>query len=334
MNRQKFSGAVVYRRKIFGDPVITVYYLRGEPIYAESFLVKRRWWEGLLSEEEAENQLFGDIFGYASKVYRDSYAEHLRKYAKEIISIAEEIIKDFGWELDIEKIEYSAEDISSMFHISLAEKQVINENESKERKIVSNLNALGFLTLYISSEDGRWNDYGFSKTLGFMKRTVDEIMQKMRETNGSFALVLPLYIIAHLDTEERKVWIATKDIYKLAFALNYLKPAENISENLLKQITFHCCKFVIWKTHGDTFSLFDGTKTQMLNLTDIMEKVDKYLKDYDRILREAQSRMPSNVPPKMKEMLLHKMVIKNPDIRDFAEEFASHFSITLDYEKS
>ncbi len=326
-----FSGVVVYRRKVFEDPVLTAYYLEGEPVYAESFLIKRRWWEGILSEEEAESHLFGDAFAYALETYGDRYVEHIKAYARETITLTEEIVRDFGWELEAEPTRYPPEEVASMFHIPYGGDSALEE-EALKREVAAELNALGFSVFYVSGS--KEDPYGFFHTIQPVKRTMDRVTRIANRYDGSVAFVLPLYAIARFDLDEGRVWVVTKDARKLVFALRYLKSAKDVPEDVLNGIAgTRCCRYVIWRTGEGTFSVFDGTRMLSLGPEEVVETVERYLSEYDRALSMALSRIPANVPPKMGKMLLHRMVVRNPDIRGFMEDFSSSFGITLDYEQ-
>ncbi len=325
-----FSGVVVYRRRVFEDPVLTVYYLRGEPVYAESFLIKRRWWEGLLSDEEAENHLFDDAFGYASERYGNRYVEHIKEYARETITLTAETVRDFGWELEAEPTEYLPEEVASMFHIPYGRNETVQE--VRERDLTSELNALGFPVFYVSGSRG--DPHGFFHTIRPVKRVMDRVTRVVEGLQGSLAFVLPLYIVARFDLEEGRAWVVTKDVRRLMFALRYLDPVKGIPENVLNEMAqIRCCRYVIWRSSEDTFSVFDGSELRTLNAEEVTETVDGYLNEYDRILSMALSRIPSNVPPKMGKMLLHQMLSRNPRIGEFLEDFSSRFGINLDHEQ-
>lgn len=327
---ENFSGVVVYRRRMFEDPVLTAYYLNGEPVYADSFLLKRQWWEGLLSEQEAESHLFGDAFEYASGRYGDRYVRHLRRYARETITLTEETVRDFGWEVEAEMTAYAPEEVASMFHVPYGGEQV-REDEGRERKMAAELNALGFPVFYISGSKG--DPYGFFHTIRAVRRLMDRVSRIVERAEGSIAFVLPLYVIARFDLKDGRAWVVTKDARRMVFALRYLKPAVGVPRDTLQQVAgTRCCRYVIWRGDEGTLSVFDGVGVSNLGAEEVAERVDGYLREYGRLIDVARSRVPFNVPPRMGKMILNQMIEQNPDIGGFVRAFASRFGINLEHE--
>ncbi len=324
----EFSGVVVYRRKVFEDPILTVYYLKGEPIYAESFVMKRRWWEGLLSEEEVERHIFGDMFRYAYETYGERYVSHLKRYAKDTVSLTEDMVRDFGWELEAEATEDPPEDMAAMFHVPY---EAGSTSEERALEIASKLNAFGFPVFYVSGSGD--DPHGFFHAVRTNREVMDKVAGIFEEIGGSIAFVLPLYIIARLDLDGGRAWVVTKDARKLALALRYLRSAEDVPDRVLNEvIDTLCCRYVVWRGEKGTFYVFDGAKTLSLGSEETVETVERYLRTYDRILNAALSSLPSGIPSKMGRMLLYEITTRHPDTEGFVGEFSRRFGVKLDYE--
>ena len=120
----KGTGILSVVRKNFQDPLLHVTFLKGVPLYAYSFLVKDRWYDGLLSREEVENNLFGNIFEYAFKNYGEKYLQHLTEYSKRVIQIALKGAAENGWQLEAEFIEEDEDTIREMVGIVRAKTEV------------------------------------------------------------------------------------------------------------------------------------------------------------------------------------------------------------------
>ncbi|MEO0215365.1 MAG: hypothetical protein ABIL12_07680 [candidate division WOR-3 bacterium] len=100
----KKTGILRVYRKMFGDPLLYVTFLKGTPVYAYSFLVKEKWYDGLLSYEEVENNLFGNLFEYAFKKHGQKYVEHLVVYSNRVIQEALTGAVENNWQLEAEFI--------------------------------------------------------------------------------------------------------------------------------------------------------------------------------------------------------------------------------------
>jgi len=98
----KRSGVLKVYRKIFGDPLLYAYFLRGVPIYASSFVVSSRWYEGLLTRQEVDDNIFGNIFRYAYEKYKKRFIEHLISYSRNAVKEVLRALADNGWEVEVE----------------------------------------------------------------------------------------------------------------------------------------------------------------------------------------------------------------------------------------
>lgn len=324
-----FSGLVVYRRKRFDDPVLSVYYVKGKPVYVDSFLIKEMWWEGLLSKEEVDNNMFGDVFGYAAKKCGRRYVEHLIRKSEDLVNCTVQIVEDFGWVVEAEPHPSTPEEVERMFHLKV---EGGGEKEGPE-DIRINLNALGFPIFYVRGHEKGDNARVFFSTVEGTKAPARWIMDRADDLEGSAMFVLPLFILGHLSLNKGGAWIVTKDIRKGVLALKYTSPLKGIPENFLRDARkARCCRYVIWNVGDGKMALYDTVRVNLMTADEVIGVVENYLQSYNRLLTEVYDRIPSHSPPRMRKMLIHQIAGRNPRIEDFTDEISSRFGIRFDHE--
>jgi hypothetical protein len=163
----KKTGVLRVSRKNFQDPLLHVTFLKGVPLYAYSFLVKDRWYEGLLSREEIENNLFGNIFEYAFKNYGEKYLQHMTEYSKNVIQKALKGAAENGWQLEAEFIEEDEDTVREMVGIIRAKSDI--------EAFAKTLTSLGAKQVYLPK---------MGKKLGYGDAELDEIYEFLTKTSG------------------------------------------------------------------------------------------------------------------------------------------------------
>jgi hypothetical protein len=163
----KKTGVLRVSRKNFQDPLLHVTFLKGVPLYAYSFLVKDRWYEGLLSREEVENNLFGNIFEYAFKNYGEKYLQHITEYSKNVIQKALKGAAENGWQLEAEFIEEDEDTVREMVGIIRAKSDI--------EAFAKTLMSLGAKQVYLPK---------MGKKLGYGDAELDEIYEFLTKTFG------------------------------------------------------------------------------------------------------------------------------------------------------
>jgi hypothetical protein len=141
--------------------------LKGVPLYAYSFLVKDRWYDGLLSREEVENNLFGNIFEYAFKNYGEKYLQHITEYSKNVIQKALKGAAENGWQLEAEFIEEDEDTVREMVGIIRAKSDI--------EAFAKTLMSLGAKQVYLPK---------MGKKLGYGDVELDEIYEFLTKTFG------------------------------------------------------------------------------------------------------------------------------------------------------
>ncbi len=164
----KKTGILRVIRKNFQDPLLHVAFLRGFPLYAYSFLVKDKWYEGLLSREEIENNLFGNIFEYAFKKYGERYLKHMAEYSKEVIQRALKGAMENGWQLETEFMEESEDTIREMVGIIKSKTEI--------EAFTKTLTSLGAKQVYLPKTEKfiGFGDADLKEVYGFIIENFDE----------------------------------------------------------------------------------------------------------------------------------------------------------------
>ncbi len=172
--KAKRTGILRVYRKMFGDPLLYVSFLKGIPVYAYSFLVKDRWYDGLLSQEEVENNLFGNLFEYAFKKYGQDYIKHMTEYSNRVIYDAITGALENNWDLDVEFVDEDEDTVRQSVGIV----SVKTEIES----FAKTLQSLGARDIYIPSLD---------KVIGYTKsEDIKEVYRFINERFGEGEMIL------------------------------------------------------------------------------------------------------------------------------------------------
>lgn len=114
---RKRSGVLKVYRKTFGDPLLYAYFLKGVPVYASSFVVREKWYEGLLSREEVDTNIFGNLFKYAYDRYGRRFVEHMVSYSRNVLKEVLRALAENGWEVEVEFLERTEEHIKESIGI-------------------------------------------------------------------------------------------------------------------------------------------------------------------------------------------------------------------------
>ncbi len=312
------NGVLVYRRRLFQDPLLTVYVFNGEPIYAESFLVKERWWEGLLSDDEVEAHVFDNLYRYAFRKNGDRYLRRLKEYTQRVIESAMRIAMDNGWELEKEFTYLPPEKIASMFSIL----------PDKDTRTYDPLN-MGFVNTYVEgSED--LND--FLKIFGPMRENVLKLVQTFGDFEGSIGFVLPLYNLVRIDLEHERVWATAEDPEAFVRSLLHFKKPFDVSvPDITEKVKDSRAMWAAWGYGKDRIILCDSEDARMLHRDDAVRVVRSY---HDR-LRRILNAIPLDkvqVPKKMVEIMIRNAMARNPDPNALVKEVEGRLRLRVSVE--
>ncbi len=320
------SGLLIMRRKIFNDPLLIAYLLNGEPIFAESFTFKSRWWEGLMGEEEYNEALeSGNPFLFAAQRYGERYRTHMNEYARKVMETALREAREYGWKLESEFHPIPSEEIEHSFGISLRV-----EPTDVTLSVARRMREMGFDIFYI---DGREDFLGFFKTISTVADPVRKVVEGLSDTAGSFAFLLPLYVLLRLDFGDVKVCTITKDVGRAIRSLRSTPvPTEVPLTSLTRIKRERCCRFVFWGSKYGEALRSDGETLHEITFDELVRSVEDYLERYEEKIRKAVELVPSTLPNRMKEMLIQEMVFQSVSPEEFEEAFASRFSMRLEDE--
>jgi len=108
------SVVVRLRRQPFDDPLLTVYFVKGRPIMANSFVVHEPWYHDLLNEKDIE-RAGGNLVAYAYQKYGDALFENLETYSRAVIERVMEEVNRNGWDFSMQQDDLREEAIKELF---------------------------------------------------------------------------------------------------------------------------------------------------------------------------------------------------------------------------
>ncbi len=191
----KKSGVLKVYRKTFGDPLLYAYFLKGVPVYASSFVVRGKWYEGLLTRKEVDDNIFGNIFRYAYDKHGKRFIEHIVKYSQNVLKEVLKSLAESGWEVEVEFLERSEEDIKESIGIT---RSTTIEGWAKS------LLSVGATAVYIPSSD---------KVIGMMrgdtlKKVYNILLSNFGDVDAIYSTPLANAFVIHKDGEPLLVFIS------------------------------------------------------------------------------------------------------------------------------
>ena len=313
------NGVLVYRRRLFQDPLLTVYVFNGEPVYAESFLVKEKWWEGLLSDDEVETYVFDNLYRYAFQKNGDRYLQRLKEYTQRVIENAIKTAMDNGWELEKEFMDIPPEKIASMFSIL----------PDKDTRTYDPLN-MGFVNTYVEgSED--LND--FLRMFGPIRENVLKLMRAFGDFEGSIGFVLPVYNLVRIDLGHERVWAIADDPETFVRSLLHFKKPFDVSvPDITEKVKESRVMWAMWGYGKDRIILCDSEDVRMLRRDEGVGIVRSYHERLRRILN-AIPLDQVQVPKKMVEIMIRNAMARNPDPNALVKEVESRLKVSVETEE-
>ncbi len=319
LNLKRKNGVLICKRKFFQDPFLIVYVFNGEPVYAESFLVKEKWWEGLLSDEEVEEHIFDNLYRYAFKKSGERYLRRLREYTYKVIEDALRMAEDYGWEMEEEFTDLSPERIAAMFSL------VPDRAKPSEDPI-----RVGFVNTYVAGAEGL-ND--FLRMLGPMRENALKVMQEFEDFEGSVGFVLPLYNLVRIDLKHDRVWAVAEETETFVRSLLHFKKPFDVSvPDISEKVKASRVKWAVWGYGKDRVILCDSEDALMLHRDEAVEVVRSYHERLRRILNSIPIERVQ-VPRGMVEMMLRNAMARNPDPDTLVKEIESSLGVSVETEE-
>ncbi len=114
IERNALSVVMHLRRQPFDDPLLTVYFVKGRPIMANSFVVHEPWYSGLLDDREVE-MAKGNLIAYAYRKYGDELFDKLEAYSRKVVEKVVEEVNRNGWDFSLRQDRLREEAIEELF---------------------------------------------------------------------------------------------------------------------------------------------------------------------------------------------------------------------------
>ncbi len=233
--KSKRSGILKVYRKVFSDPLLYAYVLKGAPVYASSFVMGEKWYEGLLTRQEVDDNLFGNIFRYAYEKYGKRFIEHMVAYSREVLKAVVLNIAENRWEVEVEFEPKSEEYIKESLGIS---------GKSTLESWARSLLAVGATSVYIPEKD---------LTVGPLKgNTLKKLYRELSERFPNSDVVY--------STPFSSVFLIHKDGKPILFSSEITvgtDEAENV-KNLMLSLEPHTFKGEIGVGESMEFPIYDG----------------------------------------------------------------------------
>ena len=112
--REGKSVVIRLRRVPFDDPLLTAYFVKGKPIMANSFVVHKPWYAGLINGEELDS-VRDNLVAYAYRKHGKALFSHLERYARTVMESVLREIKENGWDFSISVDDLREEAIKRLF---------------------------------------------------------------------------------------------------------------------------------------------------------------------------------------------------------------------------
>jgi len=153
------SVVVRLRRQPFDDPLLTVYFVKGRPIMANSFVVHEPWYHDLLNEKDIE-RAGGNLVAYAYQKYGDALFENLETYSRAVIERVMEEVNRNGWDFSMQQDDLREEAIKELFGGGKDLKLKVKEVDDT-LSILPELNSMGInLILFTDTMEKTGRGYG------------------------------------------------------------------------------------------------------------------------------------------------------------------------------
>ncbi len=302
------SGHIVVKRKIFGDPVMSVYVLEGEPIYADSVLSDVRWYSGILGSENFENDFMQNFFHVAYRKMGEGYIDLMKENAKRIIEETMRKAQEYGWELEVEGEEIPPEDILAMFL-----------PKTDDEDTVKRLETLGIKAFYSGDKE-------FEKFLRALNLDPYSVIRPLENAKGAHSVAFPSGIVARVPYGGRIVWLYTNDLERLKVVCDYIRNDEFDELDWANTEFSKSAVFAVSKLSQDRFALaeIERGKVKTVNYTDedtLFAVLENYYRQINELVSKAIARMPSNLPPRMREIEIRRLISQHPRPEDFKKAF-------------
>ena len=108
------SAVMRLRRVPFDDPLLTVYFVKGRPIMANSFVVQEPWYAGILDGKDLD-QARDNLIAHAYRKYGSRLFTLLEEYSRRVMERVIDEIKENGWDFNISVSELREEAIKRLF---------------------------------------------------------------------------------------------------------------------------------------------------------------------------------------------------------------------------
>ncbi len=332
ISRSKRSVVLHLKRQYFGDPLLTVYFVKGRPLMANSFVVKRPWYAGILSEEEVE-QAGGNLVSYAYEKLGNRLVEHLESYSKDVIDrVIKESVRN-NWHLEVHTSDLKEKTVERLF--GRGEEVVLKpEKEVGSLSVLSELSSIGITSVSFLNGGAPFTG---GEPLLHLHRQVSTL-----GITGHYILFFPYVSVIHANL--RNVGFVGEMAYgpNLSRAVSLVQDEAGVLPEFLKEYPWPTTGKGIWGRPLALYTRYMGKgvfvvfrsksggvypcKLEMGTPEEVISEVvgmrDRVLSLVEEVLEKVKDR-----PKSILRVEVTKYVRSHPHPKDLLRELRIHFGI-------
>ncbi len=181
------------KRVPFDDPLLTIYFVKGKPIMANSFVVHEPWYVGLIDGDELDDAR-DNLVAYAYRKYGDKLFAHLERYSRTVMESVIREIKENNWDFNISVNDLREEAIKRLF--GTGSDLSFKVEEQGALSLLPELNSMGISS--VSFVEGGHIPNGHTNVL---KDIYDRLLSF--GIGGHYVLFFPYTAVIHGQIKER-----------------------------------------------------------------------------------------------------------------------------------
>lgn len=157
------SAVMRLRRVPFDDPLLTVYFVKGRPIMANSFVVQEPWYAGILDGKDLD-QARDNLIAHAYRKYGSRLFTLLEEYSRRVMERVIDEIKENGWDFNISVSELREEAIKRLF--GTGSDLSFKVEEKGTLSLLPELNAMGITSVsFLKDDEGSGEHFSFLRDI-------------------------------------------------------------------------------------------------------------------------------------------------------------------------
>ncbi|NPB03505.1 MAG: hypothetical protein GXO39_03700 [Thermotogae bacterium] len=324
------SAVVRLKRKLFEDPLLTVFFIRGDMILANSFVENTPWHRGVLSEEDLERGK-ENLLAYAFSIHGDKLFTHLRQYTKRVVEKVLEEAQRNGWEYEINVEELNERRIREIFGSgkSLSFKPI----KRNFNVLLTELSTLGVISaLFLEKDVVIGPESSFSQRL-------KELHSRLLDMGimGHYMLFFPGKAMVHGDIKGHEFLGEVEYTPQTDRVFPFVKKDILTVPNILQEFSWDSKLerpfgiYVRYKGRGVLICLrAEGPlvyvgRLALMSPAEVLKMIEKYRSSIAEAVRAVKSK--GRMPGSLLEIKVKSFLKQYPNPKDFAKVLKKEFGI-------